>query len=78
MLTQCSSPVDSGDSNGNVKDSFVPAVSIPQTKSIDHVPAVSQQTWLHVPLAQESVSHAQNGPSEECPDKLPDEIKGTS
>ncbi|XP_068729641.1 uncharacterized protein [Montipora capricornis] len=76
MLTQCSSPVDSGDGNGNVKDSFVPAVSIPQTKSIDHVPAVSQQTWLHVPLAQESVSHAQNGPSEECPDKLPDEIKG--
>ena len=78
MLTQCASPLETHDDNGIVNETSAPVFSEAQTKNLDHVdqaPTVPQQTL--VPLAQEPLVEAQNGPLEEQAFGLPDEIKGT-
>ena len=75
VLTRCTSPVENSDSCGNLKDDpFVPEVHVPQVKSSEHVLGAPHQ--LCVP-EQGPGGKVQNGPPEEHPIRLPDEIKGT-
>ena len=76
MLTQCTSSAENSDGSGNLKhDSCVPEVNVPQGKSSEHALSAPHQPNVH-PM-QGPAGEAQNGPPEEHPIRLPDEIKGT-
>lgn len=76
MLTQCSSPAENSDSDGNVKDSIIPEAIVSQDKSSAHLLEAPQQPLACPPQGLVSDGEAQNGTPNEHPLTLPDEIKG--
>ena len=76
MLTQCSSPVGDGDDKVKKDPFVVPIETASTTQEPPSGPVVDSSEQPSVKSPPEPVAEDQNGPPEESPINLPDELKG--